>query len=122
MRPLTDFEKLNLKPFVDKGMEFALIEPTATGLRKSIMDATSTVRRLLKRNQIHDYKSQSQGPNNKIQEQIYFIGEKLKTLSKASFYRPNTKNGDPRIWLKYLPKFALDSYLGRIFWFVFWKN
>ena len=117
MRQLNTLEKSNLKLFVDKGMEVALIEPTATGLKKCIIDATSTLRILLKENHIHDYKSQGQGINNRVHERIYFIDEKSKNLSEASLYRPNTKNGDPRIWPKKLPQYAKPNEIICLFLF-----
>ena len=48
MRPLNHFEELNLKVLTEHSVSLTLIEPTITGLKKSIMDATGTVRNYLK--------------------------------------------------------------------------
>tara|TARA_Y100001970_G_C14139823_1_gene806444 strand:+ start:215 stop:1393 length:1179 start_codon:yes stop_codon:yes gene_type:complete len=115
VRQLTDFEKLNLKVFIDKGIEAVLIEPTATGLKKSILDATSPVRKYLKKMQIHDYELQGQGPNNKVQKEFFYCTEKGSSSSTASLYRPNTKSGDPRIWFKGLTEYAMPNDVIAIF-------
>nr|WP_207190420.1 MvaI/BcnI restriction endonuclease family protein [Galbibacter mesophilus] len=84
----------------------SLIEPTETGLKKSIMDATGSIRSFLKSEGIHDYKLQKQGPDNKvIIPTVIHTGFKV-IKSKASLYRPQTKNGDPRIWFYSLTKIA----------------
>jgi hypothetical protein len=51
--------------FSDRGIDVALIVPTITGLKKSIIDATASVRQFLDRNDIHDYNRQKQGPDAK---------------------------------------------------------
>lgn len=106
MRKLTELEQQKLKILTKNQVSLALIEPTETGLRKSIMDATGSVRSYLKSENIHDYDLQKQGPNNKvIITTIVHTG--LRTIkSKASLYRPVTKNGDPRIWFYGLTKIA----------------
>lgn len=98
MRRLTTSEEQKLKILTENSVSLTLIEPTETGLKKSIMDATGTVRNYLKTNKIHDYSEQSQGPKNKVivEAVIYEIDEVFN--SRASLYRPKTKNGDPRIW------------------------
>ena len=57
MRELTEFEEENLKFLVSKNLDFTLIQPTATGLGKGIMDATFTVRNFLREKAIHNYDS-----------------------------------------------------------------
>lgn len=84
--------------FAQVGCHVAFLVPTPTGFQKSIMDATIPVRELLADQKIHDYASQLQGPENKVNIQAFFVNEKDCTPSSASLYRPNTKNGDPRIW------------------------
>ena len=66
MRPLNNFEEQNLKLLTKNSVSLTLIEPTKTGLEKSIMDATGSVRNYLKSNSFHDYGLQSQGPENKV--------------------------------------------------------
>src|SRR5690606_5964366 len=80
--------------------------PTETGLKKSIMDATGSVRSFLKNEKIHDYDLQNQAPNNKVVIPT-IIHTGFKTIkSKASLYRPLTKKGDPRIWFYSLTQIA----------------
>jgi hypothetical protein len=106
MRLLTNQEEEKLKVLTENSISLTLIEPTATGLKKSIMDATGTVRNYLKSNNFHDYNLQTQGPENKviIDALIYEADSVLK--SKASLYRPITKKGDPRIWFTGLTKYS----------------
>ena len=106
MRQLTKIEIERIKLLTEKSVEVVLIEPTNTGLNKSIMDATGSVRTFLKAQNIHDYELQQQGPSNKIQINSYFITPNGLIKSVASLYRPNTKNGDPRIWFKSLGTYA----------------
>jgi len=106
MRVLTKTEEDRLKVLTKNSVSLTLIEPTETGLKKSIMDATGPVRNYLKENHFHDYEVQLQGQENKIiiQGLIYEQFKVFKT--NISLYRPNTKKGDPRIWLTGLSKHA----------------
>lgn len=106
MRQLTTFEKDRIKILTEKSVELCFIEPTETGLEKSIMDATGSVRNYLRANEIHDYDLQKQGPDYKIQIQSYFITSDGVIKSLASLYRPITKKGDPRVWFKGLGFYA----------------
>ena len=75
-----------------------MLEITETGLKKSIMDATRSVRELLVHYDLHDYDRQAQGTGSKVLlPAIVFSGDKDRD-AKASLYRPQTKQGDPRIW------------------------
>ena len=116
MRKLTEIEQEKIKLLTKNRISLTLIEPTQTGLNKSIMDATGTVRSFLKRESAHDYEQQEQGPNNKvIISTIVHTGFKA-YQSKASLYRPLTKNGDPRIWFYGLTKIIkANEILGIIF-------
>lgn len=70
------------------------------------MDATAAVRSFLEEENIHNYETQQQGSKNKVLMPAV-IYEGLKVIkSKASLYRPLTKNGDPRIWFYGLSNFA----------------
>jgi hypothetical protein len=106
MRQLTSFEIDKIKLLTEKSVELCLIEPTENGLKKSIMDATGSVRAFLKSKKVHDYELQNQGPDNKIQIPSFFISPNGLTKSVASLYRPNTKKGDPRIWFKGLGQYV----------------
>ncbi len=106
MRQLTNVEIERIKLLTEKSVEVTLIEPTGTGLEKSIMDATGSVRVYLKDKNIHDYELQNQGQESKIQVNSYLISSDGLIQSVASLYRPNTKKGDPRIWFKGLGAYA----------------
>jgi len=104
MRPLTPHEQNNVKILTENQISCALIEPTQTGLNKSILDATGLIREFLKQNLIHDYDFQGQGPENKIQLDALIYEEFAVSKSITSLYRPLTKSGDPRIWFSGLAK------------------
>jgi len=98
MRILSSFEEQNLKVLTENSVSLTLIEPTKTGLKKSILDATASVRRYLKSNNYHNYLEQSQGQSNKVYIDAIIYGEESVFHSRTSLYRPTTKKGDPRIW------------------------
>ncbi len=106
MRQLNSNEIDRIKVLTENSVELTLIEPTQTGLEKSIMDATGPVRTYLKEKSIHDYSLQKQGPENKILVEAYIITENKITEATASLYRPKTKKGDPRIWFRKLNAYA----------------
>lgn len=95
--------------------EVALIMPTRTGLDKSIMDATISVRSFLKSEKLHDFSMQGQGQGEKRTLGASLVSREKLTPSNATLYRPETKNGDPRIWFSGLPKFAKPSDILAIF-------
>ena len=106
MRQLTPIEIDRIKILTENSVELCLIEPTETGLVKSIMDATGSVRNYLKSKNIHNFELQNQGQENKIQIISKLIDANKTINSIASLYRPNTKNGDPRIWFKGLGNYS----------------
>ncbi|MGN0212827.1 MAG: MvaI/BcnI family restriction endonuclease [Muribaculaceae bacterium] len=99
MRPYNAFETKNVKFLVDKQVEFATIQITETGLKKSILDATAPVRAYFKEKNIHDYETQLQGPEHKRVVDTYILTEEKQHHAKTSLYRPVTKKGDPRLWV-----------------------
>ena len=66
MRQLTTLEINRIKLLTENSVELTLIEPTETGLVKSIMDATGSVRTFLKFKNIHDFENQKQGQESKV--------------------------------------------------------
>jgi len=96
----------NKKKLVSIGRDFAMFEPTSTGLKKSILDATQHVRTLFCDEKFHNYDVQNQGPAYKIIKKAFFISDDGVTETTVSLYRPSTKSGDPRMWFKGLGKFA----------------
>lgn len=98
MRRLSQAEEGKLALLTASQAEIALLEITATGLDKSIMDATEPVRRMLAAAGIHDYANQAQGTDSKVQVEAIIHEQANVRPTKASLYRPSTKQGDPRIW------------------------
>ena len=98
MRRLNADEEEKVRHFTQRGAELAFLEPTANGLKKSIMDATGPLREFLKRTGLHDYESQGQGEANRKLLPSYYVTESGLDPTTASLYRPVTKHGDPRIW------------------------
>ena len=99
MRPYNSFETKNVKFLVDKQIDFTTIQITATGLKKSILDATAPVRAYFKEKGIHDYDNQLQGELGKRTVLSYLLTEGEIHVTSTSLYRPVTKKGDPRLWV-----------------------
>lgn len=106
MRSLSKLEESKIEILTEYSISLSLIEPTENGLKKSIMDATGSVRNYLKNNDLHNYQLQSQGPDSKVMIDSIIYKESSIIKSKASLYRPNTKKGDPRIWFSNLTSIA----------------
>ena len=56
-----------LRSFKSAGVSVAFLVPTSTGLEKAIMDATQPLRGYLREKHIHDFSTQHQGTNHKVQ-------------------------------------------------------
>ena len=106
MRQLREIEINRIKLLTENSVELTLIEPTKTGLEKSIMDATGSVRSYLKAKTIHDFETQEQGQASKVLIKSILVKDDEFISSVASLYRPNTKKGDPRIWFKGLGTYS----------------
>lgn len=97
-RNLTCREQANYEIVKATGLPAALLYVTATGLQKSIMDATLPIRTLLAEAGLHDYWKQGQGPSNKrVVAGTILADDRIENVD-VSLYRPITKNGDPRLW------------------------
>lgn len=94
-RPLADV----LGAFASHGIEAGLLVPTPTGLGKGIMDAHAGLREFLKSKGLHDYAAQGQGTANRVLLKAWLVSPGGLRETKASLYRPETKSGDPRIWV-----------------------
>lgn len=106
MRPFTPFEERNMAFLVNHNMDFTLVQITSTGLKKSIMDATAPMRTYFYEKGIHNYEDQPQGQSHKqLVKTLILDGEKSKETT-TSLYRPNTKKGDPRLWISGLRDFT----------------
>ena len=99
MRPFTPFEKRNMEYLVNKNVKFTQVQITATGLKKSILDATTPMRTYFKENNIHDYALQNKGQDNKVIIKTHILTEYKEIETQTSLYRPETKDGDPRLWI-----------------------
>jgi len=99
-------EKERLRILTERSIALTLLEPTETGLKKSIMDATGIVRSYLKKQDLHNYSQQKQGPAHKVQIPARLLTDNKVIESITSLYRPNTKKGDPRIWFSKLKEIA----------------
>lgn len=100
-----------ISDLADFGVEAGYLVPTETGLIKSIMDAHESLRAYLASEGIHNFESQGQGPEYKVILPCKVLGERGWIPSKVSLYRPNTKSGDPRIWISGLKNHAAANNL-----------
>ena len=105
MRPLTPFEANNCQYLKQARIDFVLLQITVTGNQKEIFDATKEIRAYLLYNGIHDYSVQpqeSKGLSHKKYCPSFFIvasgnNKLIKLPTSTVFYRPQTKQGDPRM-------------------------
>jgi hypothetical protein len=97
---------LNKRQLTQIGAEFSIFEPTMTGLKKSILDATQPVRTHFELEGFHFFWEQGQGPEYKIKKKSYLLTDDETIESNTSLYRPKTKKGDPRMWFGELPHFS----------------
>ena len=105
-KPISNFDLLK-----EKGINYAVLIPTATGISKSIMDATLKVREFLKLEKIHTYETQGLGSDHKVKINAAFIDanvEPVEIITEVSLYRSNGR-GDFRIWFSGLNEYANDS-------------
>ena len=90
----------NRRYLAQKGIDYGLLSITQTGLHKSIMDAVGSLRIYFKDHQYHNYDDQPQGTTFKVLNPcILVISNNEAQDQKVSLYRPETKKGDPRIWI-----------------------
>lgn len=105
MREFNAFEARNVKFLVNKQVEYATIQITETGFKKSILDATAPVRAYFMEKGIHNYEEQPQGPENKKLVKTYVLTDLCMHETQSSLYRPITKKGDPRMWVYHINDF-----------------
>lgn len=116
MRPFTAFEQKNLKFLVNHNVKFTQVEITPTGLGKGILDSTTPMRTYFLENGIHNYSEQFQGQEYKQMKTACILTDTKQFLTKASFYRPNTKKGDPRMWIYGLGSYTQGNDIHVLFW------
>lgn len=106
MRPFTPFEEKNMAFMVNHNVEFTLVQVTATGLKKGIMDATAPMRTFFLEKGVHNYDEQLQGSDHKQLIRTVIIDGYGAKETSTSLYRPITKKGDPRLWIYGLKDFT----------------
>jgi hypothetical protein len=107
LRQLTWIERQRIKRLTAESVDVTLIQPTRTGLEKSILDATAPVRNFLREHGLHDYETQGQGASeNGVKLDAVLLTATAAIPSKVSLYRPKTKIGDPRAWFTRLQEYA----------------
>lgn len=106
MRSFNSFEQRNLKFLVNHDLKFTQVETTTTGLKKGILDSTASMRAYFIEEDIHNYEKQLQGQENKMVKKAIILTSDSQYITNVSFYRPNTKKGDPRMWIYNLGKFS----------------
>lgn len=117
MRPFTPFEQKNLKFLVNHNVKFTQVEITPTGLKKSILDSTAPMRAYFLENGIHNYEEQKQGQEHKVLIKAVILNEGDKVETSAAFYRPNTKKGDPRMWIYNFGPHTKGNDIHVLFWY-----
>lgn len=105
-RPLTEAESRSLETLRKLGLDCALLFLTETGMEKSILDAVFPVRQVLKASGLHDFDKQGQGQQHKVLIDARWIQSDRLEDVELSLYRPETKQGDPRLWVMGMKSFA----------------
>lgn len=117
MRKFTPFEEKNIEFLVNKNIRFTQVQATETGLNKSILDATAPMRTFFLEMGIHDYSEQEKGTLHKKIIDCTILTDTSSEKKNASFYRPETKDGDPRVWFYGLKKYSDANDIHVIFYF-----
>jgi hypothetical protein len=110
-RPTTEEEAQVLAGLASRVDSLALLRVTATGLAKRILDANVGVRDLFCSSGFHDYDRQPKGVDHRVVRNAALISGEERTASHVSLYRPETKKGDPRMWITGLDQFAREEDL-----------
>lgn len=95
-----------MQELAKRGVEAGYLVPTEVGLHKSILDAHDSLRDFLANKGIHDFKTQLQGQEAKVVLDVFLVEQGHLARTKMSFYRPTSKEGDPRIWIYGLGEYA----------------
>lgn len=116
MRSFTAFEQENLRFLVNHNVKFTQVEITPTGLDKGILDSTAPMRAYFLEHGIHNYEEQLQGQAHKAYRKAVVLTETTQYNTRASFYRPNTKKGDPRMWIYGFGSYTQGNDIHVLFW------
>lgn len=117
MRPFNEFEEKNLRFLVNHNVKFTQVEITPTGLDKGILDSTAPMRAFFLEEGIHNYEEQLQGQEHKLIYRTVILTKDGKCDTQSSFYRPNTKKGDPRMWIYKLGSYTKGNDIHVLFHF-----
>mgnify|MGYP004451021079 FL=1 len=115
MRSFNGFEMANFALLSELGIRFTTFQTFRTSLDKGYFDATAPMRTFLTEEGVHDYSLQGQGQLNKEGREAYLLTPSLAIPANASLYRPNTKNGDPRLWFSKLHKYTNSDDIFALF-------
>ena len=115
MRYLTPSEEELLMPLsLLSGVETGLFEVTQTQLDKSIIDANASIRQSFSYTGFHEFSDQRQGRDALVRRDVSFFSSTGLVPTTISLYRPNTKNGDPRVWISRLGLISPETKSGDI--------
>ncbi len=115
MRQLHSGERGLLERLVSiQGAEVGLFEVTAVQLEKSIVDANFSIRAAFSATGFHDYEFQAQGENRKVVVDLALLTPNGLVETKMSMYRPDTKEGDPRLWIYRLTSLCPEVRPGEV--------
>lgn len=116
MRPFTAFEQKNLKFLVNHNLKFTQVEITPTGLGKGILDSTAPMRAYFLEMVFTTMKNNFKVKNISKLKQLAFLRIQLNSLPRHLFYRPNTKKGDPRMWIYGFGSYTEGNDIHVLFW------
>ena len=114
-RSLSVKESCLLGHLNETGCESVLLFLTETGLSKGILDVTEPMRALFSKAGVHDFRIQKQGEDAKVMRDALLVASGGIFKTPISLYRPETKKGDPRMWIYGLGKFATANDVCAIF-------
>ena len=97
--------------FTENRVDVAFLTITATGFTKGLMDAIETFRDFLKRHRIHNYATQPKGQAAKVLRPCQIVTAAGLVETKVALYRPETKTGDPRLWVYGLKQYCKPTDL-----------
>lgn len=108
----SDYSLTKAEKFIsESGFDHAFIVPTENGLNKAILDAHDSLRFFLEKSGLHFFDKQEKGSDNKIVLDCYFAHLNSFEKTSISLYRPETKLGDPRLWIYDLKKYSEPNNL-----------
>lgn len=107
---LSETEQLAVDALLEEyDFDFVPVRLTRTMLEKSIIDARAPIRAMLSRAGLVDFAAIEQGVEYKVRIPMPLVTSERAEHRSASCYRPNTKDGDPRIWIE---RFATVASVG----------